>query len=280
MLASDLHKNFSFLPSLIDSAYSNDLKNVENVLKFVGDLPDEHSAIGCQILYEAMKLNNHLESYQLIMLAHKIEQLTKNSNLTQTSKLKLDALKSDLPKYVRDFLWSSGKSCTIKNEFYSEHFYVPHSFYKFNDKRRQVLTWIRKGDADVDGYWNFRTNDNGKSFAIKNEKENEFLYADKNFAFDNDRRRVFTWGDKGEKNGSQFYWKIAPKDGKFVLTNVAYEEFLYASSKTYDTNRRNVFTWRKSGAVPSEEAKWEIKCDVPVKKKCYYIILSWCYQLY
>src|SRR5699024_563326 len=72
-------------------------------------------AISYLALFNEMKANNHLDSYQLIMLAYRVKSAmedTKYENLDEQFKQRLVTLKDSLPSSVRELIWGE---CRIKN---------------------------------------------------------------------------------------------------------------------------------------------------------------------
>ncbi|WP_341823712.1 ankyrin repeat domain-containing protein [Wolbachia endosymbiont (group A) of Agelastica alni] len=183
-------------------------------------------------------------------------------------KSHFEELKNKLPESLKNIVFAS-KVC-ITNVYFNEYLYAAAGSSALSDsnRRRAVYTWVPSennnphgscGD-DEQGMWKIQPH--GDYVCITNVNFNEYLYAaDGSSALSdsNRRRAVYTWVPSKNSNppGScnndkQGMWKVQPYGDYVCITNVNFNEYLYAadgSSALSDSNRRRaVYTW-----VPSEK---------------------------
>ncbi|XP_028131929.1 uncharacterized protein LOC114327487 [Diabrotica virgifera virgifera] len=183
-------------------------------------------------------------------------------------KSHFEELKNKLPESLKNIVFAS-KVC-ITNVYFNEYLYAAAGSSALSDsnRRRAVYTWVPSennnphglcGD-DEQGMWKIQPH--GDYVCITNVNFNEYLYAaagSSALSDSNRRRAVYTWVPSKNSNppGScnndkQGMWKIQPYGDYVCITNVNFNEYLYAaagSSALSDSNRRRaVYTW-----VPSEK---------------------------
>jgi hypothetical protein len=261
------------LGELVRQAYANDLSNAETIIKFTRDLNwIDSSIVGLNSLFDRMKINGHLDSYQLIMLAYRVKELMEMPNypnVGQEYKEMAESLEnSKLPSNVMRLIWS-GEKCTIINKEHqgNEYLYAASDTYKSLTGYRGVFTW-RPGSSPDDvkeAKWDFEPKNNAENFYIKSSHYyNEYILSKTPNTYDDERRKIYTrYGTWPES-----YYRIEPVDNAqyFRIYNTHHKEYLYADGDwrhAYDLQRRNIFTWRKGSIPPGiqmEESKWKINC--------------------
>lgn len=79
-------------------------------------------------LFQSMKDNGHLDSYELVMLAYDIKATMDASNyhkVEATERDRFSNLKNNLPVLVRNLIWN-GKYCTVKTPIIT-NIYMPRN---------------------------------------------------------------------------------------------------------------------------------------------------------
>jgi hypothetical protein len=242
------------LPDIIETAYLNELTNVENIISFIKNLPYiEHYSIGYSALFEKMKSNDHLNSYQLLMLAFRVKESMQFPNyhkLEQNYKDKFEHIKQSLASNVINFVWGSRSKCTLINAYFGEYLYSSGGWYSY-----RVYTWI-PGTIDDSLYWKIEGSDMSNAyFNIKNIENHRFLDGMQDSYDGNENRKVFT---SRNPSSAQPRWRIIPDDGYFLLKSKSY---LYADRRM-DASRRYVYIW-ESNNVPDSvklQNRWHIIC--------------------
>src|SRR5699024_719371 len=100
----------------------------------------ENCAISYLALFKEMKANNHLDSYQLIMLAHRVKSAMidrRYEKLDDRFKQRLVTLKDSLPSSVRELIWC--EQCRIKNAQNGEYLFAT-GYTLFYQNQHKVLT--------------------------------------------------------------------------------------------------------------------------------------------
>lgn len=257
----DFAKNYpdSFqicLGEIVKKSYEGNLKNVENVLLFVRNLPSiELAGEAFSTLHEEMKKNNYLNSYQLMMLAYRVKEFMEMRNypkLIPAYKDLFTNLKNKFPSSVVKLI----SKCTIKNKHYGEYLYSGSYFREY-----WVYTWI-PGNIDTDCYWKFETKDNAITFTLKNTYYERYLYNHPH-THTNEKRYVCSVDlDFAKKNSHN--WRIIPtQDGNFEIMSNYFNEYMYNDGDKRNDKRRQVFLWIPS-VVPysvKSERLWEIDCN-------------------
>lgn len=245
-----------YLPDIIKVSYSNSLSNVENILTFVRDMPYiEHYSIALSCLFDGMKNNNHLDSYQLLMLAFRVkesQEMPNYPNIQQRYKDNFESIKGNLTQSVIYLTWHNHQ-CTIKNYHFGSNLCA--SKISYDEDRRRVFSCINSEDYPR---WVFEPINNAKYFRIKNYDLGEYLYAAGDyFNYDKDRRRVFTWKKKNSISNGE--WRITPSNGELLIFNTHYKDYLYAADMKYDNNHREIFTWIPGNNI-YQKGKWKAEC--------------------
>ncbi|XP_059614093.1 uncharacterized protein LOC132260157 [Phlebotomus argentipes] len=255
----------SILPQIIEKSYANSLSNTERILSFIRHLPNiEDDSVAFPSLFEQMKRNNHLDSYQLLMLAYRVKESMEMPNYNNIDEKYTDIfrnLKYSFPSAVRNLIWD-GHRCEIKNYSWNQYLYAASEYFAFNSDRRRIFTW-RPGTAVIQGDWNFEPHDNARLFKIKNDHYDEYLYvANADHDYDHLCRRVFTWRPKNIVNTG--YWRLEPTDNGqyFRLVNDHYDDPLYVPGNAYDSERFKVFAWKVDVLWETvvHQSKWSIIC--------------------
>jgi hypothetical protein len=205
----------------------------------------------CKSQFDSLKTNNKLFSSKIFPLAIKIKKSMENDEISPLLTIQFKELKDDLPSSVRVIIWN--EKTHIFNKYYSSEYLYPVSEGGAYDKnRRHVYTWV-PGGRDSTGNWEFTTQDDGKTFLIRNIQFNEYMYAaiDK-YKYDSSRRRVFTWRPGTFDDDCK--WKVEiVSDSEIMLKTWNYNEYFYSGADNLrkDGYRRNVFTWGGSSACDS-----------------------------
>ncbi|WP_353287613.1 ankyrin repeat domain-containing protein [Wolbachia endosymbiont (group B) of Gerris lacustris] len=199
-------------------------------------------------------------------LAHCIKGVMEKTNNNVPPDF--EKLKNKLPKSVKNVVFAL-KVC-ITNVNFNEYLYAgsDSASLSYSNQRRAVYTWVpsKKDNPpgscgnDKQGMWKIQLH--GDYVCITNVNFNEYLYAGSDSAslsYSNQRRAVYTWVPSKKDNppGScgndkQGMWKIQPHGDYVCITNVNFNEYLYAGSDSaslsYSNQRRAVYTW-----VPSKK---------------------------
>uniref|UniRef100_U5ESC1 Putative wrp salivary protein n=1 Tax=Corethrella appendiculata TaxID=1370023 RepID=U5ESC1_9DIPT len=95
-------------------------------------------------------------------------------------------------------------SVKIRNRDYNEYLYAPSNDFAYDNERRNVFAWQRKGEAVIEGdWWLDFFNDN--SISIRSKTYDEYMYAAGDGFASRTTRPVFTWRDRNQQV-SQGYW--------------------------------------------------------------------------
>lgn len=156
-------KAISLKARLVEAMYGNNLSNAEKVLQRGRDLPSfQQTGVVYEALWQAMNRNNHLDSYQLLMLAYRIKEhmdMSNYQNLSQKDKDRFEILKNRLPSGVRALLWDS-------------YIYVGSNRYDNYYLYDQLepdgsVTYTCNKDTDDAGYkWYVKPKNNGRYFSF------------------------------------------------------------------------------------------------------------------
>uniref|UniRef100_A0A336LZ99 CSON008746 protein n=1 Tax=Culicoides sonorensis TaxID=179676 RepID=A0A336LZ99_CULSO len=202
---------------------------------------------------------------------------------------------SNVPQNV----WN--QNVVIKNSYGLEYLYaddrIPETSGLWelgptNYHRRRILTKTDKSIVPEAGEWFLSTDDNGRTFTLKNKKYNEYLYSPNTnqytkpplFGYNTEKsgrlskgpcykekgpdddwqftdRYVFTWHEK--EKVSTGYWYIIPIPGEneneFWIKNAAYDEYLYLADE-FNAEHRNVYTaLNRSDIADLLESHWKIE---------------------
>ncbi|XP_046403461.1 uncharacterized protein LOC124169039 [Ischnura elegans] len=239
------------LPDLIDKAYGDKLSNVENVIFFVGNLPHiEDSSVGYSSLFNKMRSNGHVNSYQTLILATRVKEcmeMPHYPNIGQYYKDKFNTLKCDLPNSVKSLIWSSRNNCTIYNVNFGEYLYTADNFVAY--------TWVEDYVFEK-ALWKLEMVEGGKLFKIINTRFNRTLFSSQEKR-DEERRNVNsgTCWDCPDTN-----WRLEPLGDIFFIWNPWRENYIYCASFRKDPYRRFVFGWIPDSYRGSEKIKWRIVC--------------------
>ncbi len=214
----------------------------------------------------------------VLKLAYCIKELMEKTN--NNLPFDIEELKNKLPESVKNLVFAS-KVC-ITNVLFNEYLYATYGLY--DQDRRTVYTWVPSssnlsgscGD-DKQGMWKIQPY--GDYVCITNVLFNEYLYATYGL-YDQDRRTVYTWVPSSSNlSGScgddkQGMWKIQPYGDYVCITNVLFNEYLYATYGLYDQDRRTVYTWVPSSRSDppgscgnDKQGMWRIKDCSSVQKK-------------
>jgi hypothetical protein len=163
-------------------------------------------------------------------------------------------LVDDLPLSVVTLIWSS-KTHLFNKYFSGEYLYT---YANPDGDHRVVYTWL-PGGRDETGIWEFSTDDDGKSFFIKNVLNNELFYAgDDSLAYDKKRRKVFTWNEEASnKTTDERRWIVEIHgEDEIMLKSKDRGEYFYAGYSGYVVgDRRQVFNWREASPC-DDTCKW------------------------
>ncbi|XP_046406135.1 uncharacterized protein LOC124171035 [Ischnura elegans] len=270
------------LPDLIDKAYVNELSNVENVIMFVRQLPYiEDGIIGYSSLFNKMRSNGHVGSYQTLILANIIKEymeMTNYPNVKQYYKDMFNTLRSNLPNSVKGLIWSSRNGCKIYNPYYGEYLSVykpppPLHLYLNPVASLAVASWaiyslssakykIRTRDLvptdNDDFHWELDMLEKGKYFKIKNIHHDFFLLSsDEKY---NSERRHLGYGTCGHCVDTK--WRLEPEGDNFLIRSLSHDNYLYADYNKGNNGKRFVFGW-SSNSIPDsvkKERRWRIVC--------------------
>ncbi|WP_265029695.1 ankyrin repeat domain-containing protein [Wolbachia endosymbiont (group A) of Philonthus cognatus] len=202
----------------------------------------------------------------VLKLAYCIKGLMEKTNNNLLPSFK--GLESKLPKSVKNLVFAS-KVC-ITNVYFNEYLYSgsDSASLSYSNQRRAAYTWVpsKKNNppgscgGDEQGMWKIQFY--GDYACITNVYFNEYLYPGSDSAslsHSNQRRAAYTWVPSKKNNppGScggdeQGMWKIQPHGDYVCITNVYFNEYLYAaagsSALSYVNQRRVAPTW-----VPSKK---------------------------
>lgn len=149
-----------------------------------------------------------------------------------------------LPLCVVTLIWNS-KTHLFNKYFQGEYLYVVYD-NESDEYKRKVYTWI-PGGRDPVGIWEFSTDDDGKSFFIKNVANNEYLYAgDDSLAYDKSRQNVYVWR---KETSFEKRWIVEIQGAKeIMLKSKDLGEYFYGGygGSLVENKRRKVFNWRET----------------------------------
>jgi chaperonin cofactor prefoldin len=244
---------------IIRSAYSQ-AGAYDNIISFIRGLPQfTTTAMALDALLNELCTKDNLVSRQGIRFALTVRDTMNNSNYPKTFEWvrnMMDRLKAAIPIGIKNLVW--GNVCLF-NTGWSEYLYAD-GFYKHDRDRRSVFTWTLRNTNSIEAKWKFETNDNGKTFFIKNVDWNEYLYSSIQ-KYNNDRRYIFTWvPGLFDLTDSERAWDVNPTSAKDVeIRSVRYNEMVYAAfdSFNYNSVRRRVFSWVPGNAVAKSD--WEVR---------------------
>ncbi|MFT4327814.1 MAG: ankyrin repeat domain-containing protein [Wolbachia pipientis] len=229
----------------------------------------------------------------ILKLAYCIKEvMEKINNKEQISHF--EELKSKLPESIKNAVFSS-KVCIINVNF-DEYLYAASGSSALSDEnqRRGVYNWVPSSKNnppgscgnDRQGMW--KVQPYGDYVCITNVNFDEYLYAASGssaLSYENQRRAIYNWVPSSKNNppGScgndrQGMWKIQPYGDYVCVTNVNFDEYLYAasgSSALSDENqRRGVYNWVPSsknnppGSCGNDrQGMWKIEDCSSVHKK-------------
>ncbi|QJT94922.1 ankyrin repeat domain-containing protein [Wolbachia endosymbiont of Diaphorina citri] len=229
----------------------------------------------------------------ILKLAYCIKEvMEKINNKEQISHF--EELKSKLPESIKNAVFSS-KVCIINVNF-DEYLYAASgsSALSYENQRRGVYNWVPSSKNnppgscgnDRQGMWKIQPY--GDYVCITNVNFDEYLYAasgNSALSYENQRRAIYNWVPSSKNNppGScgndrQGMWKIQPYGDYVCITNVNFDEYLYAASGSsalsYENQRRGVYNWVPSsknnppGSCGNDrEGMWKIEDCSSVHKK-------------
>ncbi|XP_046403458.1 uncharacterized protein LOC124169038 isoform X1 [Ischnura elegans] len=261
----------AILPNLIDKAYRNVLNNVENVIMFVHELPYiQDDAIGYSSLFNKMRSNGHVNSYQTLILAYKVKECMHMNNYPRIEQHYRDmftTLRSNLPNSVIGLIWSSRNSCTIINVHYGEYLSIykevgvffgpfhPISYQVFNVQTFNLVPT----DENKYFYWELHMLEEGKYFKIKNKHIKMFLHSSETKY--NSEGHYIGGGNCGDCVESK--WRLKPEGDNFLIWSPSHEGYLYADYAKENDGGRFVFGWSQRSIPDStkmEIMRWRIVC--------------------
>jgi hypothetical protein len=146
----------------------------------------------CKRKLDSLKASNKLFSSEAFPLAIRIKKSMEDAKFSPSFTKRYNELKDNLPLSARVLIWN--EKTHIFNKYRStEYLYAVPNDEAFDSERRRVYTSV-PGGRDSNGIWEFTTQDEGKTFLIRNVEYNEYLFSaiDK-YEYDSSRRRVFTW---------------------------------------------------------------------------------------
>ncbi len=179
---------------------------------------------------------------------------------------------------------SESKSCTIESEKYNGYY-----LFAFHNSLSPYNIILKQSDSDnssVDGMkWIMTKQHNGinkNTFLIKSKKINEYVCASSLFKYDNrfknhktsQKRMIFTlpmddakkefikFAKNDYKKFNECKWRFSKDplafNGSFMISNVLYQESLYAEPSHLNGINREVFL--KTSTRFKSDFKWIIKC--------------------
>lgn len=213
--------------------------------------PFEEMLTACEYRLQFLVENGVLNSNKTFSLAIQIketmEQLKEFDGSENHSKIfeGFSRLTDLLPLSVLTLIWNS--EIHLLNKYHMNEYLYPVYDNEADSDRRKVFTWL-PGGRDVVGNWRFTTENDGKSFFIKNVEFDEYLYAgDDTLAEDASRRNVFTWRNE---TSDEHEWIVEiVGDDEIMLKSKDRNEYFYGAYGSFvEGQRRKVFNWRESSA--------------------------------
>lgn len=236
---------------VIETSYESDIKNFDNVLKFIQDCPETYQASGYEAIFKAMERSGHLWTRQGFKLAYAISRFDSDWPLADK-----------FPETIYKLYFFHNGNCLLKNLEFNKYYYAAVAHYAYDKRRRRNFCWI-KGTYSKDAVYDVRVVADDV-FTLRNAYVDEYLYAEEAlYAHSTERRRVFTFRVKPVRPvGSE--WKFEPQpDGQNVIKirNTRYNELLFADRDVkYNKNRREVFTERINGHAGERWTLWSLEC--------------------
>lgn len=203
----------------------------------------------CKSMYDELERSNQLHSTAVFSLAHKLKEIME-LGMSPTFTNKFNNLKKKLPRVVRVIIWKKNILITNK-QFKDEYLYASYDSRAYSGERRNVYVWRNNKELPMEGEWEFGLSDDKKTFSIKTNIYNEYMYSPyTKLRQDVERRFVFTW--RAQTIESDCWWIIEILNDNEIKIRSSYNyEYLYAAANNIvvDDYRRKVFTW--SGSSPS-----------------------------
>lgn len=233
-----------------------DIQNILNTISKFKSLQEQMYA--CRALYEIMKSKGHLSDQRIFPFAKKIKELLENPSYETVKPFDLNTIKNELPLQVRHAIFSP-KIC-LKNVHHSEYIYAPLDDLSYDDKRRNVFSWIEDYKFEQ-GYYILELTEDNKWY-IKSDYFKEYMYIE-DIKMDSENRYVFTRIGKNKKDTDNYKWIIEVDGDYSYIKNVEYNEYLYlpgaigSSFGKYDNERRRTFTWIKGDKHANSQ--WKIE---------------------
>lgn len=204
------------LPQLVSNRYAGNVSNVEKLLDVIANLPNvKHKMIGYTSLYDEMKANTHLESYELTEIVVQLRAI--NSTVASAAS---DQIPPPLmAKYTQlvDTVWpiyhivGRNTSCSFRN-------------LKYNRTLHGRSTWIDLNLSGHDTFWSVYTVPGTAMFDTRGGNR---WYSSVDEIFSASKRSVkYAWKDF--ELFSQ--WKLVPVNGGkyFRILNAMFNEVLFA----------------------------------------------------
>lgn len=214
----------------------------------------------CKSHFDFLKNNSLMYSSEALVLAIQIKTVFKTKSKNQRLISEFMKLKRQLPTTVQKLIFNEYSN--LFSKAYDREYLLGKCYAESYENRRDIYTWIPGGaiGENPQGDWVFLTQDEGKTFMLKNAFFDEYLYPETDeVPFDEMRRNVFTWKLQSAIPAEGFWNVEIVNDNEIRIKSATYNEYLYAEKieYAYDKDQRRVFT-----------AKEGFKCD----KRCNWIL--------
>ena len=211
----------SHIPNIMKFAYSNRLSNTESILNFIPNLYNlDHRAVALSYLFEGMKINNQLDSYQYLMLAYQVKSDMDSpfyDTLKKDMKNMFENIKSSFKEGLRALLYNP---CLIIESrrhpgyaLYGRDIGTIYTFPLLNFGNTKNIRW-KVGPSD-----------HGRYFSFRNTENDLYLYSEE------EEVNGVTW-NKGSYDFR--YWQLYPIGESFKIQNKGNNRILNSNSLNWN----------------------------------------------
>ncbi|XP_046403456.1 uncharacterized protein LOC124169036 isoform X2 [Ischnura elegans] len=276
----------AYLPDLIDKAYENELSNVENIIFFVDKLYYlQDRAIGYLALFNKMRFNGHVKSYQTLTLANKVKEcmhMYYYPRIEQHYRDMFITLRSYLPNSIKRLIWGNKTYCTIFNVHHGEYLNVnvkvtiprlhcnqagchgtrSYSYEVYTERLEAMRRYLPSLSPSMPPgeifHWELDTLEKGKYFRIKNKQYDMFLLSsEEKYNSEKHHIRIGTCGDCVDTR-----WRLEPEGDNFLIRSPRHDNYLYVDHENEYFRGHTVFGWSSRSVPDSTKMKmiWRIEC--------------------